>query len=240
MNLNIKLLIGTIYIVSFSALIFFIFNKFDFEEISNINFIKYNQVLIASLKENNEVLLLFGFFIFSVFWILLLGFASPLALAAGFIYGKWLGTLISVVSFSIGCTLLYYIASLFFKDFIKKKLTKKIEKFIIMFKKNEFLYFMLFRFTGGGMPFAIQNLVPVIFDMKIKNYFFSTLLGLIPSMFIINALGSGLDKFINENDSIVWKKLILNPEIYLPILGFFTILVIAFLLKKFFFYKKNY
>ena len=102
MNLNIKLLIGTIYIVSLSALIFVIFNKFDFEEISNINFIKYNQVLIASLKENNEVLLLFGFFIFSVFWILLLGFASPLALAAGFIYGKWLGTLISVVSFSIG------------------------------------------------------------------------------------------------------------------------------------------
>ena len=26
---------------------------------------------------------------------------------------------------------------------------------------------------GGGIPFAIQNLLPVIFNMKVKNYFFS-------------------------------------------------------------------
>ena len=94
---------------------------------------------------------------------------------------------------------------------------------------------MLFRFTGGGMPFAIQNILPVIFEMKVKNYFFATLLGIIPGIFIFNALGAGIDKFIGKNNSLIWSKLIYDPEIYLPILSFLIILIITFFLKKKFF-----
>ena len=153
-----------------------------------------------------------------MFWQLLIGI--PLALFAGFIFGKWIGTLIVVLGLSIGATLLYYLANLFFKDFIKRKLSKKKEKFIKLFNKNDFLYFMLFRFTGGGMPFAIQNVLPVIFDMKIKKYFFSTLLGIIPGIFIITSLGAGVGNFIGKNESIVWIDLIKDPKIYFPILIF--------------------
>ena len=240
MNKNVKLIAASVYVVCFIFLIYVVFSYVDLKDLTDYSFLKSNSELIKEFKNRNLFLISILFFLFSVFWIVLLGFASPLAIIFGYVFGAWYGTFLSITSFAVGCTLLYFLANSFFKEIISKYLANKISKIKNKFNENEFLYFMLFRFTGGGMPFAIQNLVPVIFDMKIKNYFFSTLLGLIPSMFIINALGSGLDKFINENDSIVWKKLILNPEIYLPILGFFTILVIAFLLKKFFFYKKNY
>ena len=238
MNLKLKLLLGTIYFICFSALMFVIFSNFDFKDLSDVNFIKNNQQLLNTFKLENIFLLLVFFSIFSIVWILLLGFGSPLALFAGFVFGKWLGALISIISFSIGATLLYYLANFFFKDFIKNKFSKKIKKFINLFNKNDFLYFMLFRFTGGGMPFAIQNVLPVIFNMKIKKYFFSTLLGVAPGIFIITSLGAGVGNFIDRNDSIIWTDLIKDSEIYLPILIFIIVLILATVINKFYFNNK--
>ena len=238
MNLKLKLLIGTAYLICLFALMVLIFLNFDFKDLTDINFFKNNQQLLNDFKSKNIFLLLVLFSIFSIIWILLLGFGTPIALVSGFIFGKWLGTLVSIVSLSVGATLLYCLADFFFKDFIKNKLSKKIEKFISLFNKNDFLYFTLFRFTGGGLPFAAQNVLPVIFNMKIKNYFFSTLIGLVPGIFIINSLGAGLGNFIDRNDSIVWSELIKDPEIYFPILVFIGVLIIATLINKIFFNNK--
>jgi len=217
---------------------FAIFSNFDFKDLNDVNFFKNNQQLLNEFRLENTFLLLFLFSIFSIIWILLLGFGTPLALFAGFVFGKWIGTLISVISLSVGATLLYYLANFFFRDFIKNKFSIKIEKFISLFKKNDFLYFMLFRFTGGGMPFAVQNILPIIFDMKIKKYFFSTLLGIVPGIFIINTLGAGVGNFIGKNESIIWTELIKDPQIYFPILIFIAVLILTILINKFFFNNK--
>tara|TARA_B110000971_G_scaffold218635_1_gene257874 strand:- start:2021 stop:2746 length:726 start_codon:yes stop_codon:yes gene_type:complete len=235
MNIKLKLLIGTTYLICFSTLIFIIFSNFDFKDLFDINFFKNNQQIFNDLKLKNIFLLLVLFSIFSIIWILLLGFGSPIILFAGFVFGQWLGTVVTVISFTIGATLLYSLVNLFFKDFIKNRFSVKIGKFINLFNKNDFLYFTLFRFTGGGMPFAIQNILPVIFDMKIKKYFFSTLLGIIPGIFILASIGSGVGNFINKNDSIVWTELIKDPEIYFPILIFVLVLVLAAVINKLFF-----
>ena len=238
MNLKLKLLFGAIYLICFFTLIFIVFLNFDFKDFMDINFFKDNQQIINNFKSTNIFLLLIFFTIFSIIWVILLGFTSPLALAAGFMFGKWLGTFISVISFSIGCTLLYYLANFFFKEFIREKFSTKIEKFINLFNKNDFLYYVLFRFTGGGMPFPIQNVLPVIFGMRMKKYFFATLLGLIPGVFIINSLGAGVGNFFNKNDSLAWSNLIKDPEIYIPIFILIIILIIAAFINKVFFSNK--
>jgi len=217
---------------------FVIFSNFDFKDLSDVNFIKNNQQLLNTFKLENIFLLLFFFLIFSILWILLLGFGTPLALFAGFVFGKWVGTLISVLSLSIGATLLYCLANFFFKDFIKKKFSIKIKKFINLFNKNDFLYYMLFRFTGGGVPFAIQNILPIIFNMKIKKYFLATLIGIVPGIFIINSIGAGIGSFINQNDSIIWTELIKDPKIYFPILVFIILIILAATINKFLFNNK--
>jgi len=240
MNLKLKLLLGITYLICFSALMFVIFSNFDFKDLTDINFFKSNQQLLNDFKLENILLALVLFSILSIIWVLLLGFGSPLALLAGFIFGKWLGTLVSVVSFSIGATLLYYLANFFFKDYIKNKFSRKMENFVNLFNKNDFIYFTLFRFTGGGMPFAVQNVLPVIFDMKIKKYFFSTLIGIVPGIFIITSLGAGVGNFIGRNDSIVWTDLIKDPEIYFPILVFVIVLILAAIINNFYFNNKSH
>ena len=242
MNLKLKLLFGAIYLICFFTLIFIFLHNFDFKDLVDLNFFKNNQQILNNFKLKNTFLLLIYFSIFSIIWIFFLGFASPLILLSGFIFGKWLGTLIAVISFSIGCTLLYCSANFFFKEFIRefirKKLSIKVEKFINLFNKNDFLYFMLFRFTGAGLPFVIQNVLPVIFDMRLKNYFFATLLGLIPGVFIITSLGAGVGNFINKNDSIQLVNLIKDPEIYIPIFIFILVLIISIYINKFLFSKQ--
>ena len=37
-------------------------------------------------------------------------------------------------------------------------------------KSNDILYFMSFRFVGGGgTPYAVQNVLPILFNMSAKN-----------------------------------------------------------------------
>ena len=73
--------------------------------------------------------------------------------------------------------------------------------------------------------------------MKIKNYFNSTLLGILPIIFILNSLGSGLESLVSQNKEISLLNFISTKEIYIPILGFFIILMISIYTKKKFFKK---
>ena len=167
---------------------------------------------------------------------MLLGFGSPILLFSGILFGKWAGTLISAVSISIGALLLYIIANFFFKDLIHFLLKNKFEKYIERFQKNEFYYFLAFRLSGGlGIPFGLQNILPVIFNIKNSNYFFASFLGFIPMFFIWNSIGSGINNFIKGSDNFNLINLIMNKEIYIPIIIFLIFVFISIIVKKNFF-----
>ena len=170
----------------------------------------------------------------------MLGFGSPLSLVSGFIFGKYIGTFICLTSFTIGCSFLYLLANAYFRDLVEKYLENKIGKLKNLFNKNELIYFMLFRFVGGGgIPFGIQNVLPVIFNMRIKNYIYATFLGLVPTTFIICSIGSGIENIIENNESPTIFDAILNPEIYIPLLSFILILIISYFIKNKVFKNSN-
>ena len=133
-------------------------------------------------------------------------------------------------------TLLYMFVSFFFRDSIKDKLAPKFFKLKEFFVKNDVLYFMSFRFIGGGgAPYAVQNILPVLFDMSVKNYFVATLIGSTPSMFVTVALGNGIEKVIEQNEELSILTVLSSPEIYMPIIVFFIILFVAFVIRKSYF-----
>ena len=232
---NIKIFIGTIYLILLFIFLYLFFSKFTFEEITTYKFIQSNTEYLTNIKETNTILLSFGFMIITTLWVFLLGFGSPILLISGFIFGKWLGLLLAVGSMSIGATFLYIFGNYFFKDLIKEKFLNKFNNLESKFIENEFTFFLIYRFIGG-IPFQIQNLLPVLFNIKIKNYFFGSFLGMIPQGFIVVALGSGISKIIKNNDSIpTIKELLLSSEIYLPIIGFIFLIFLTIILKKFFY-----
>ena len=214
-SFNLKIIFGVIYLII----------------LSSYDFIRSNRDIIFKYKNENFLFLSIVFFIFSIIWILLLGFVLPLLIFAGFIFGKWFGTIIVVTGTSIGATLVYMLANFFFKEIIKQKLVPKFYKLKELFNKNDILYFMILRFVGA-VPFTIQNILPILFNMRVKNYFIATLFGTMPSMFVSVAIGSGIENIIDENEKIGFFTVLSSPGIYIPIFAFITLLALAFIFKK--------
>ena len=233
---RLKVYLGSAYLVIFLTGIYFLLSNFEISQLTNYDLIRENSELILKYKENNIFFLSIIFFtIITLLNVMMFPMFLP-ALVVGFIFGKWFGTLILVSGNTIGGVLLYLLAKTFFSELVEKKLAHRISKFINFFKKNELWYFMCFRLIGGGgSPYPIQNVLPVIFNISAKNYIIATFLGIIPSVFVVVALGSGIENIIDQNAELSFVSVFLSPEIYLPIIGFTVILIIAFIIKKVFF-----
>ncbi len=233
---NFKIYLAGAYLIVLFTGIYFLFSNFDLSDLTSYQFIKENKALILKYKTNNIFFLTIISFVIVVLLNLLLSPMLLPTLIIGFIFGKWLGTVILVFGNTLGGVLLYILAKTFFSELIEKKFSKKFSKFIKYISKNEVLYFMSFRFMGGGgTPFPIQNILPVIFNMSVKNYILATFLGIVPATFVTAALGSGIENIIDQNAELNFMSAFLSPEIYLPIVGFFLLFIIAFIIKKFYF-----
>ena len=232
---KIKLFIGLFYVSAVSLFLYLIFTKFSFQEITSYEFIKNNRDYFYELRQTNLFFLGILFIFFATLWVFAAGFGSPLALLAGFIFGKWFGLLFAVIGMSIGATLLYIFANFFLKEMIRDRFLNRFKQLEEKFKKSEFLYLLIYRFVGG-IPFQIQNVLPCIFDVKVYSFFWSTLLGMIPSLFIVISIGSGLEEIIDNNltaPSIF--ELITSPSIYIPLIAFFCLLLITIFFRKVFY-----
>ena len=227
-----KIIIGLIYLVILSIFLYFLFHNFNFKDISSINVIQSNQDQLSILKENNLILLISIFFLLTVLWVMLLGVGSPIALIGGFIFGKWIGTIVVTTALSVGALCLYIFAKYFLYDFLKEKLFTKFKNLNLMFQKKQLLAMIIFRIVGI-VPFFLANLLPVIFNINLKNYLIGTFFGIMPIIFIMVSLGSGLSDAIYSFDKFPsLLSLITLPEIYFPLIGFFCILVFSLIFKN--------
>ena len=195
---KIKLFLGLLYFSIIISFLLVFFSKFTISDLTSYEFIKTNTDQLYTFKNSNLLLLSIYFIFFTIIWVLLLGFGSPIFLVGGFLFGKWLGTLLVTFSLSAGATALYIVANYIFKELIIDKFYKKFSNLNEKFKKNEFVFMFIFRFIGG-VPFAIANILPCLFKVKIKNYFYATFFGMLPQLFIGTSLGSSIEKIIINN-----------------------------------------
>ena len=138
---KLKIFLGLTYVLIILSFLWVFFDNFSLNEISSYEFIKNNNEYFNQLKNKNFFFISLVFFIFTIIWVLLLGFGSPILLLSGFIFGKWFGSIYAVLGFSIGATLLYIFANYFLKDIVEEKFSKKFSNLNDKFKKNEFTFF---------------------------------------------------------------------------------------------------
>ena len=234
---KVKITLGLFYLLVVSSFLYFFLSKFTLEELTSYEFIKNNRDYFFGLKQTNLLLLSVIFIFLTIVWVLMAGFGSPVALLAGFIFGKWLGTIILVLGLSVGATILYIFGNYFLKEVIKEKFLNRFKNLEIKFKKSEFIFLLVYRFVGG-IPFAIANVLPCLFNVKIFNFFWSTLIGIVPSTFLIVSIGSGLEKIINQNlEAPKLLEIIYSPDIYMPMIAFVALIIVTIITRKIF-YKK--
>jgi uncharacterized membrane protein YdjX (TVP38/TMEM64 family) len=240
MSKNFKFFLGFTYLLILVTFLYLIFSNIQINRLNDFSYYKELQIYLDSFIDSNLLFNTIYFFVFAIIWVTLLGFGAPLLIISGILFGKWYGTFLCVLSMSLGALALYSIANFFFKDFVKNILEKKFKKYIQLFQKNEFYFFFIYRFVGGlGVPFFLQNILPVLFDMKKINYFFSSFFGFVPGFFVFNTVGAGLNSYIEKADTFNFIELVFTPEIYYPILMFICLMILSLIIKKNFFKNDN-
>ena len=233
---KIKIFIGLFYLVAICLFLYFFFSKFSLQDLTSYDFIRENRSYFFELKNSNLFLTSIIFLLLTILWVFpFLGFGSPVALIGGFIFGKWIGTLIVVLGLSIGATFLYVFGNYFLKDLIREKFLNRFKSLEIKLKKSEFTFLLVYRFIGG-IPWQLSCLIPTLFNVRVKNFFFATLIGIIPQIFLAVSIGSGLEKIIDQNSEIPsLTDIIFSADIYVPILAFFGLILITIILRKLFY-----
>ena len=81
-------------------------------------------------------------------------------------------------------------------------------------------------------------MLPCIFNVRVSNFFWATLIGLTPPLFLVVSIGSGLEKIIEQNlEAPRIIDLIYSPDIYIPMIAFAALIIITIITRKIF-YKK--
>jgi len=229
---KLKIGIGLVYL-SIVTLVVGLFFYYGANSFLDLEFLKNNKDKIFNFRDQNFVLLSIVYFLVSIVWVFLMGFGTPLVIVAGFAFGTVWGSILTIAAFSIGASLLYLFANHYFKDLVFEYLSSRFLSLKNHFNENEFSYFFFLRVIPG-IPFPIKNILPVLFDIKLKNFFLATFLGeLLPTIISISIISSIVG--VIESDKELNFDLLYAPEIFLPLLGLgFMILLTNYLKKKYF------
>ena len=214
----------TIFVILWS--IYFFYKDFFqletfFYNLDNIqNFISQNFFLSAFI-----LLVLYSFLILCNF-----PFASLLSMINGFLFGTWIGGLISLIGGTLGAFGIFIIAKFFFLDFIKSKFLDKYSNIQNYFNQNDLELMILIRIIPGT-PFFLQNLILAGLGANNKKFIYTTMFGLAPWSFIFGSIGQGLEEiFINKTK--LNFSLVAQPEFLVPIAFVAFVIILVILFKK--------
>ena len=141
---KIKIFIGLFYLVAICLFLYFFFSKFSLQDLTSYDFIRENRSYFFELKNSNLFLTSIIFLVTNYFMgISIFRIWISRGFIGGFIFGKWIGTLIVVLGLSIGATFLYVFGNYFLKDLIREKFLNRFKSLETKFKKSEFIFYYL-------------------------------------------------------------------------------------------------
>ena len=175
----------------------------------NLEYLQQNRQALFNYAEQHYWLL---FFSCGLIYVITTTFSLPgatvLSLAVGFIFGRWAGTLLIVISATIGATLVFWLARYLIADWARDRLQENemAGKIINGFQSDAFNY-MLFLRLVPLFPFWLVNLAPAFTSISSQTYSLATFIGIIPGSFIFANLGQSLGQ-IEHLDQLLSTQLL--------------------------------
>lgn len=192
-----------------------------------------NQDVLKAFVANNFALAVVGFV---VLYASLVAISFPgagfLSIFSGFLFGIVTGTIAAVIAATTGATIIFLIARSALGTGLAAKAGPFMQKFEKGLKENELSYLFILRLVPI-FPFFIVNIVPALFDVKVRNYVLSTLFGIIPGGLVYVSVGNGIGAALSAGQEVPLKGLMFRPAVILPILGLMLLSTIPIIYKKY-------
>lgn len=142
-------------------------------------------------------------FIFIVIYIILaVSFIPtlPLNLAAGFLWGTFLGTILTLTGAGLGAIVSFYLSRYFFKDKVSKLFKGKIWNYVDLELSKKQWQIVAFTRLNPIFPFGPTSWFFGITKITMKNYIWPTIICIMPAASAFSAIGSSLESFILTGD----------------------------------------
>ncbi len=157
---------------------------------------------LDAIKANRDALLVFAHEHFvaalAIAFLVYVGavaFSLPgglvLSLTMGFLFGRWLGTVLVVIAATLGATLVFLAARYLFADAARRRMGPLGARISAGFTENAFNYLLFLRLVPL-FPFFLVNLAPAFTSIRLRTYVLGTLIGIIPGTFVYVNLGQTL------------------------------------------------
>ena len=152
--------------------------------------------------------------------------AAVFSVAAGAVFGLFLGSVIVSFSSTIGASLAFLSSRYLFRDFVTNKYKKFVEKVNKGVEREGSYYLFTLRLIPV-FPFFVINLVMGLTNMPLKKYYWVSQLGMLPATIVYVNAGLALSTLeslseIAKPQIIISLSLLgLMPIIIKKVLGFF-------------------
>jgi len=140
-----------------------------------------------------------------------------LSLLGGLLFGVWLGGLLTVIGAGLGAIALFLLARGLLSPFLEHKFGRQIAKLRPGLERDGFAYLLALRLMPV-FPFWLVNLAPALIGMRLGPYAAATILGMVPTSFVLNAVGAGLGATLSSG-APPSAAMLLRPEILIPCLA---------------------
>lgn len=115
-------------------------------------------------------------------------------LAGGFTFGPLWGTILTVTGATLNACISFLVARVLGKDFVEKISKGKLEKINEKLSKSDFKTLLLIRTSPIGPPFDLVSYASGVLRVSFWNYFFATLIGIIPATAVYSYFGGSISK----------------------------------------------
>ncbi|MCB1516907.1 MAG: VTT domain-containing protein [Hyphomicrobiaceae bacterium] len=126
---------------------------------------------------------------FPAAWIITVGF--------GVVFGWVNGSILVIISATLGACLLYWAARTLLADFFKARAGRWLNEMAEGFRRNAASYLLFLRLTPVA-PFVLLNALPGLLNVPFFTYAWTTALGIIPGTIAYVSAGEGLRAIVAE------------------------------------------
>ncbi|MGY6277639.1 TVP38/TMEM64 family protein [Methylomonas sp. MgM2] len=210
-----------IWLILIAIMAFFLFGGPETLSLDNI---REHRLALTEFTDRHYVAMLFACgMAYSLSTALSLPGGTVLSLLLGFLFGRWAGTVLIVVSATIGAGAVFWLARYLFADWATERLKSSAlsQKILDGFQSDAFNYLLFLRLVPL-FPFWLVNIAPAFTSVSMRTYLLTTFIGIIPGSFIFANLGQSLGR-IERLDQLLSGETILA----LTLLGFLSLMPIV-------------
>lgn len=113
---------------------------------------------------------------------------SVIAIAGGMVFGLYYGSVYTLIGAVIGASVAFYVSRHLGREAVEKRLHGKMKRFDEHIQRGGFLMILILRLIPI-IPFNVVSYGAGLTKIKFMDYFWSTLIGIIPGVLIFTNLG---------------------------------------------------